>query len=136
MRAGLGAIQYFYTRDLRSYVFLKQEVNMAETRGDNYDLLGSLTRIGWHTPLRCLGPVDFDTSVGFDYGTYPEFSSLSSLDTADRRDVRLDTYVSLTYHWKPNIATRTFYRFINSDNQNDFFDRQRHIAGAEMVFSL
>ena len=136
MRGGLGAVQYLYTADLRSYVFIKQEVNGAETRGDNFDRVGYLARIGVHTPLDRAGRVDLDASVGFDRGTYPEFSSLSSLDLADRRDTRLDLYAALTYHWKPNLATRGFYRFINSDNRNDFFDRQRHIAGVEMVFSL
>jgi len=136
MRGGLGAVQYFYTADLRSYVFLKEELSLAETRGDNFNRRGSLTRVGLHTPLGFLGPVDFDASAGFDWGTYPDFSSLSSLDPADRRDMRSDVYAGLTYHLKPNLATRGFYRFINADNKNDFFDRRRHIAGVEMVFSL
>lgn len=136
VRGGLGVVQYFYTADLRSYVFLKQEVSGAETRGDNYDRKGYLARLGIHAPLDRKNRVDLDTSIGFDRGTYPEFSSLSSLDLADRRDTRLDVYGALTYHWKPDLATRGFYRFINSDNRNDFFDRQRHIAGVEMVFSL
>ena len=135
-RGGLGVVQYFYAADLRSYVFLKQEVNGAETRGDNFDRVGYLARLGAHTPLDRSSRVDMDASVGFDRGTYPEFSSLSSLDLAKRRDTRLDFYGALTYHWKPNLATRGFYRFINSDNRNDFFDRKRHIAGVEMVFSL
>ena len=135
-RGGLGGVQYLYTADLRSYLFLKEEVSFAQTRGDNFDRFGSLTRLGVHAPLDCLGPVDFDASAGFDYGAYPEFSSLSLLEPDDREDARRDFYVSLTYHWKPNLATRGFYRFINSDNKNDFFDRRRHIAGVEMVFSL
>ncbi len=136
VRGGVGVVIYFYTADLRSYVFLKQEVSGAETRGDNYDRTGYLARLGFHTPLDRKNRVDLDASVGFDRGTYPQFGSLSSLDLADRRDSRLDAYGALTYHWKPNLATRGFYRFINSDNRNDFFDRQRHIAGVEMVFSL
>ena len=135
-RGGLGAVQYFYTADLRSYVFLKQEVSLAETRGDNFDRKGYLARLGLHAPLDRKNRVDLDASIGFDRGVYPEFSSLSLLDPADRRDTRTDLYGALTYHWKPTLATRGFYRFINSDNRNDFFDRQRHIAGVEMVFSL
>ncbi|MBI3333299.1 MAG: tetratricopeptide repeat protein [Candidatus Omnitrophica bacterium] len=85
VRGGIGVIQYFYpTRDYKSYVFLKEEWNAADTRGDNFDREGSLTRIGLHAPLRCLGPVDPDLSVGFDYGVYPEFSSLSTLDQSER----------------------------------------------------
>ncbi len=136
VRGGLGVVQYFYTADLRSYVFLKQEVSAAETRGDNFDRKGYLARLGVHAPLDRKSRMDLDTSVGFDRGTYPDFSSLSTLDPADRRDTRLDAYAALTYHWKPDLATRGFYRFIASDNRNDFFDRQRHIAGVEMVFSL
>ena len=137
VRGGLGVIQYFYpTRDYKSYVFLKEELSFADTRGDNFDREGSLTRLGFHTPVRCLGPMDLDLSTGFDYGAYPEFSSLSALDRNERLDKRVDVYAGLTYHWKPNLATRGFYRFIHSDNDNGFFDRDRHIAGVEMLFSL
>jgi len=40
----------------------------------------------------------------------------------------------LTHHWKHNLATRIFYRYINSDNTNDFFARTRHLAGVEVIF--
>lgn len=137
VRGGIGVIQYFYpTRDYKSYVFLKEELSIADTRGDNFDREGSLTRIGFHAPVRRLGPVDLDLSAGFDYGAYPEFSSLSTLDQSERRDKRVDLYAGLTYHWKPNLATRGFYRLIHSDNDNGFFDRDRHIAGVEVLFSL
>ena len=136
VRGGLGVVQYFYTADLRSYVFIKQEVSGAATRGDNYDRVGYLARIGAHTPLDRANRWDADASVGFDRGSYPEFSSLSSLEPGGRLDSRLDFYGALTHHWKPNLATRAFYRFIDSDNRNDFFDRRRQIAGVEMVFSL
>lgn len=137
VRGGMGFIQYVYpTQDYKSYVFLKEELSFADTRGDNFDREGSLTRIGFHAPMNCLGPVDLDLSTGFDYGTYPEFSSLSALDRSERRDKRVDVYTGLTYHWKPSLATRGFYRLIHSDNDNGFFDRDRHIAGVEVLFSL
>ena len=136
-RGGLGVVQYFYTTgDFKSYLFAKQEVSFAETRGDNFDRIGSLSRLGLHGPLGFVKRTDYDVSTGFDYGTYPEFSSLSALDLSERRDLRLDLYGALTYHWRRDLATRGFYRFINSDNQNDFFDRDRHIAGVEVIFSL
>jgi len=136
-RGGLGVVQYFYTTaDAKSYLFTKQEISFAETRGDNFDRLGSLSRLGVHGPLGFVTRTDYDASAGFDYGTYPEFSSLSTLDLAERRDLRLDLYGALTYHFKPDLATRGFYRFINSDNKNDFFDRSRHITGVEVIFSL
>ena len=136
MRGGLGIIQSVYTADRQSYVFVKEEVSFADTRGDNYKRTGSLTRLGVHAPVRGLGPTDVDASIGFDWGVYPDFTSFSLLEPEERRDARMDTYVSLTYHWKPNVATRASYRFIQAGNQNDFFDRGRHIAGVEMVFSL
>ncbi len=136
-RGGLGVVQYFYTtEDLRSYFFVKEEISFADTQGNNFNREGSLTRLGVHGPLDCLGPVTFDASTGFDHGSYPDFSSLSALDLNERRDLRLDVYTSLTYHWKPNLATRAFYRYINSDNDNGFYERDRHIAGVEVVFSI
>lgn len=136
-RGGLGVVQYFYTAaDFRSYFFAKEEISFADTRGNNFNRGGSLTRLGVHGPLDFLGPMTFDVSTGFDYGTYPDFSSLSTLDLNERRDLRFDFYTDLTYHWKPNLATRTFYRYINSNNDNGFYDRERHIAGAEVVFSV
>ncbi len=136
-RGGVGVIQYLYpTKDYRSYLFLKEELSIADTRGKNFDREGSLTRVGLHAPLDRLGPVDLDLSAGFDYGAYPEFSSLSTLDLSGRRDSVVDVYTGLTYHWKPNLATRGFYRFIHSGNDNRFFDHDRHIVGAELLFSL
>ena len=136
-RGGLGLVQYFYTaEDLRTYFFVKEEVSFADTRGDNFNRAGSLTRLGVHGPLDFLGPVTFDASTGFDYGAYPDFSSLSTLDRNERRDLRMDVYTDLTYYWKPDLATRVFYRYINSENDNGFYDRDRHIAGVEVVFSI
>lgn len=136
-RGGLGVVQYFYTTaDFRSYLFVKEEVSFAETRGDNFDRVGSLTRLGLHGPLKLVKRTDYDLSSGFDYGTYPEFASLSTLDLSERKDLRVDAYSALTYQWRPNLATRGFYRFIHSGNDNDFFDRNRHIAGMEVIFSL
>ncbi len=136
-RGGLGIIQtFFLAKDFRTYFFVKQEVSMADTRGENFNREGSLTRLGVHAPLDFLGPIDLDVSTGFDYGTYPEFSSLSVLDLNERQDMRTDVYAALTYHWKPDFATRGFYRYINSNNDNDFFERDRHIAGVEVIFSL
>ena len=136
-RGGLGLVQYFYrAEDFRAYFFAKGELSFADTRGENFDRGGSLTRLGVHGPLDFLGPVTFDVSTGLDYGTYPDFSSLSALDLNERRDLRFDVYTDLTYRWKPDLATRVFYRYINSNNDNGFFERERHIAGMEMVFSI
>jgi len=136
-RGGLGIVQYFYTADdFRTYFFVKEEISFADTRGENFNREGSLTRLGLHGPLGFLGPTTFDVSTGFDYGTYPDFASLSTLDLNERRDLRMDVYTDLTYHWKPNLATRMFYRYINSNNDNGFYDRNRHIAGVEVVFSI
>jgi len=135
-RGGVGVTQYFYSPDLKSFFFVKPEFNFNQPRGDNFVRRGVLGRIGVHTPIKFLRNTDFDFSVGYDWGEYPEFSSFSSLDTDDRLDKRLDNYVSVTHHLKPNLAWRTFYRFIKSDNDNAFYKRYRHIAGMEVIFSL
>ena len=135
-RGGIGVTQYFYSSDFKSFFFLKPEFNFNQPEGDNFIRRGVLGRIGAHTPIKFLRDTDFDISTGYDWGEYPEFSSLSLLDSEGRIDKRLDNYVALTRHLKPDIAWRTFYRFIKSDNNNGFFKRTRHIAGMEMIFSL
>ena len=135
-RGGVGVTQYFYSSDLKSFFFIKPEFNFNQTKGDNFIRRGVLGRIGAHTPIKFLRNTDFDISVGYDWGEYPEFSSLSALDTEDRQDNRLDNYVAITHHIKPNLAWRTFYRFIKSDNNNAFYERERQIAGMEIIFSL
>lgn len=136
IRGGLGLTQYFYTAGPKKFFFLKSEINLNQTRGDNFIRRGALLRLGLHTLMAFFRKTDLDVSTGVDLGRYPEFVSLSSLDLRRRRDTRWDVYAGLTHYWKPNLATRFFYRFIKSDNRNDYFDRTRHIAGMEAVFSL
>ena len=111
-RTGIGFTQFFYTADLKRYFFVKEELNLNETRGENFDRRGVLSRIGIHTPVDFLRKMDWDVSAGFDYGDYHDFTSLSSLNLEEREDARWDTYTALTYHWHPRFATHTFYRFI------------------------
>ena len=127
---------YIYGPKFKTFFFIKQEANFNQTRGSNFIRRGALTRLGFHTPLEVFRDTDLDVSTGFDWGFYPKFSSLSSRDPIRRRDERLDIYTALTHYWRPNFATRLFYRFIKSDNRNNYFDRTRHIAGIEVVFSL
>ena len=134
-RGGLGLTQYFYTDDFRRYLFVSQEVNLQETRGANHIRRGTASRVGIHTPVPWVSKTDFDFSTGFQWGRYPKFDSVSSLDNERRRDARFDVYTAVTYHWNKNLATRALYRFINNDNRNDFFDRTRHIAGVEALFA-
>lgn len=136
VRGGLGLTQYFYTDDLKTFFFIKAEGNFNQTRGDNSVRQGALARLGFHTPLKFVKKTALDLSTGFDWGTYPEFVSASILEPEDRLDSRFDVYTGVTYQWKPNMATRISYRFINSLNDNDYFDRTRHIAGIEMIFSF
>ena len=134
-RGGLGVTQFFYTRDFRRYLFVNQEVSLHDTRGANFTRRGTTSRIGVHTTLDGVPRTDWEASAGLERGVYPRFVSLSALDTTRRRDLRYDVYTALTYHWTPHLATRLDYRFIRNDNRNDFYDRTRHIAGMEMVFS-
>ena len=136
IREGIGATQYFYTANLKSFLFVKGEVNFNQARGENFNRNGALTRVGVHTPFYFCKKTDLDVSSGFDWGTYPDFVSLSTLDTTERHDKRWDVYAGLTHHWKPRLATRVFYRFINSENDNDLYDRSRHITGVEAIFSF
>ena len=135
-RMGVGITQYFYTPSLQRYFFVKEEFNFNETRGDNFERFGILSRVGIHTPVDFFKKLDFDISGGFDYGDYPDFSSLSTLDLEERGDKRWDIYTALTYHWTPRFATRSFYRFIKADNDNNFFNRDRHMAGVNIIFSF
>jgi len=136
VREGVGITQYFYSPDFKSFFFIKGEGNFNQTRGDNFMRQGALARVGFHVPLKYFRKTVLDMSTGYDWGTYPDFISLSSLDLRDRIDNRLDAYAGVTHEWKKNVATRVFYRFINSENHNDFWDRKRHIAGMEMIFSF
>ena len=136
LRTGLGITQYFYSSSLKRFLFFKEEFNFNETRGDNFDRQGFLSRVGIHTPVDCLKKTDFDASGGFSLGSYPDFNSLSTLNLEGRRDEVWDIYAGLTYHWKPQVAIRTFYRFIKSDNENNFFERDRHFAGGEVIFGI
>ena len=138
LRTAFGVTQYFYMRDLKRFLFFKEEFNFNQTRGENLIRRGFLSRTGIHTPLDFLNlkKLDADTSAAFNFGAYSDFDSLSSLNLEERRDEVWDLYAGLTYHWRPWFATRTFYRFIKSNNNNNFFERDRHIAGAEVIFGI
>jgi len=134
-RGGLGLTQFFYTKDFRRHLFISQELNLQETRGANFTRRGAASRIGLFTTVDFLPKTEWEASTGLDWGRYPRFTSLSSLDTTRRRDARFDVYTALTHHWTKSLATRLMYQFIQNDNRNDFFDRTRHIAGLKMLIS-
>ncbi len=131
----LGLTQYLYTDDFRRYLFLTQELNVADARGGNFTRRGTSTRLGVHTPVPVVPQTDFDLSGGFVFGTYPDFSPLSSLDVTRREDTNWDLYTSLTYYWTPHIGTRAFYRYVNANNRNDIFQYDRQIGGVQVVYS-
>ena len=135
-RTGIGITQYFYSSNRKRFFFIKEEFNFNQTRGDNFDRRGVLSRVGIHTPVDFFKKMDLDISGGFNLGAYPDFSSLSALDLEQRQDKAWDIYSGLTYHLRPWCAIRTFYRFIKSVNRNNFFDRDRHMAGGEVIFSV
>ncbi len=135
-RMGFGFTQYLYSANLRRFLFIKEEFNLNETRGDNYNRRGLLSRVGVHAPVDFLKKTDLDVSGGFSLGAYPDFSSLSRLDLEQRQDENWDIYSGLTYRWRSWFAIRSFYRFIKSVNHNNFFDRDRHMAGGEIIFSV
>ena len=134
-RGGLGLTQFFYTKDFRRHLFISQEINLQETRGANFTRRGTASRIGFFTTVDCLPKTEWKISTGFGWGRYPRFTSRSSLETTRRRDARFDVYTAFTHHWTTSLASRVMYQFIQNDNRNDVFDRTRHIAGVEMLFS-
>ena len=129
----LGVTQYFYTRDLKRYVFIQGEYNRADVEGGNYEMRGSTARLGIHTPL--VWKVDLDAMAGLQYGNYPRFSSLSTLDTNSRRDLDWDFYAALTRPLTSHIGVRFFYRYIEAMNRNGFYDYHRHIGGVQVLLS-
>ena len=134
-RSGVGLTQFFYTKDFRRHLFVSQEINSRETRGANFTRRGTASRIGFFTTVDCLPKTEWEISTGFEWGRYPRFTSRSSLETTRRRDARFDVYTAFTHHWTKSLASRVMYQFIQNDNRNDVFDRTRHIAGVEMLFS-
>lgn len=129
----VGLTQYWYTKDFRRHLFVREEFNRADTRGGNFELRGNTTRVGIHTPV--MRKTELDVSGGLQFATYPRFTSLSTLDTNRRRDLEWDLYSGLTYYLTPRLGLRVFYRYINSDNRNGFFEYDRHIGGAQLIFA-
>lgn len=129
----VGFVHYWYPRNFRTYLFLQEEFNNASTRGDNFDRLGNTTRAGTHLALGERTGVD--VSGGLRFGAYPNFSSLSAGDVRRRRDFEWDLNVSLTHQLIHRTSVRGFYRYVNSVNQNNFFDYTRHVGGVEFVIS-
>lgn len=124
---------YLYSQDFERYVFAREEFNSAHTRGDNFDKVGTTTRVGAHTPL--VFKTDLDVSSGLELGFYPDFSSVSRSDLSKRRDIDWDLHTALTHHLTEHVSVRFFYRFINADNRNNFYDYDRHIGGAQVIFT-
>lgn len=131
----LGLTQYFYSADFRSYAFAGEEFNLDNTRGANFTRRGTTTRIGLHVPVPYVQKTDLDTSAGFRWGEYPRFVSLSALDPATRVDNNWDYYVAVTHRISPRFSTRVFYRYINANNRNDFYQYDRQIGGVQLLFT-
>ncbi len=128
-----GITQYWYTSDFKRYIYMREEYNRADVRGGNFELRGQTTRAGLYTPL--FWNTDLDFSAGFEFNKYPRFTSLSALDTDRRRDLNWDLYVSLTHYLTPQLGLRGFYRYINADNRNGFFEYDRHIGGVQVIYN-
>ncbi len=131
----LGVTQYFYTADFRRYFFVEEELGSDWARGGNFRRRGVASWLGFHTPVPRVEKTDLDLAGGFDYGRYPNFTSLSSLDTRRRQDMNWNFYAAVTHYWTPSLATRGFYRFVDANNRNDFYDYERHVAGVQVLFT-
>ena len=131
----IGLTQYIYTEDFRRYLSVGQEFNVAQTRGANFTLRGTTTRVGVHTPCPFVKQTDLDVSGAFRFGTYPRFTSVSASDSTRRQDTNWDLLTALTHYWTAHLATRVFYRWLNANNRNDFFQYDRHMTGVQLLFS-
>lgn len=129
----VGVTHYIYSNDFRKYIYLNQEFNSSHTEGDNFDRVGTYSRIGAHVPL--LERLDWDGSVGLRLRFYHNFHAFSTRDASRRRDVNWDIYNALTFHLTEHIGLRGFYRYISGDNQNNFFDYNRHVGGVHVIYS-
>jgi hypothetical protein len=131
----LGVTHYIYSPDFRSYVFLGQEFSDDRKRGANYDRFGFTSRVGLHVPVPLLARTDLDTSVSFRWMEYPRFESISRLDPNQRLDNTWEYYVALSHRITPRVLTRAFYRYINANNRNDFYQYDRHVGGTQLLFT-
>lgn len=129
----IGVTHYFYSSDFRQYVYLRQEFNSGHARGDNFETIGTTTRIGVHVPFS--KKLDLDSSVGLETVFYPYFSSTSVRDSSRRRDLVWDLYTAMTYYLTPQLGLRGFYRWIDGQNQNNLFEYKRHIGGAQLIYT-
>ena len=131
----VGFLQYVYSEDFLTYLYVGQELEVDQTRGANFTRRGTSSRLGAHTPVPFVKQTDFDVSGTFRFGTYPRFTSLSSLDPERREDTNWILSVSVTHYWTARLATRLFYDFITAKNRNDFFQYDRHLTGIQLLFS-
>ena len=131
MENDLGITQYWYLPDQR-YLFTTVEFNTADKQGNNFDMLGTTTRMGFHSSF--VFNFQWDASAGLETGFYPNFSSVSNLDTSRRRDLNWDIYNALSYPLTRRLTLRLFYRYISADNQNNIYNYNRQIGGAELIW--
>lgn len=129
----IGATHYWYSRDFKSYVYWREELNFAHAHGKNFDSWGMTSRLGVHHPIH--DRLELDVSTGVEMSFYPHFSSVSSRDNSRRRDRDWDIYSAVTYRLTPEIGVRFFYRFIYAYNQNNFYDYTRQIGGVHVLYS-
>lgn len=130
-----GLTQYLYSDDFSTFGYFQQEFNHGHTTGSNFDFVGTTSRVGVHVPI-VKKKLDLDTSSGLTFKHYHNFESLSSRDTSKRRDVNWDIYTAVTYSFTPEIQLRGFYRYVNAQNRNDFYDYRRHVGGTQLTYRL
>ncbi len=129
----VGLTQYWYLNNPKNYIFLRGELNGASTTGSNFDSLGTTARLGYHAGI--FKNTDLDLMTGYEFNNYLHFDSLSSLDRGERQDSIWDIYGALTHYFTPEIGLRVFYRHVNADNDNGFFEYTRNIGGAQLLYS-
>jgi len=132
-----GVTHYFYSEDFRSFFFVGQQFGLDAARGDNFDMREETTRIGWRWPVPddWMLRTDLDASVSLRFRHYPDFISDSSLDTTRRRNHDWIYYVALTHRFRPRLRGRLFYRHTDANSRNDIYQYDRHVGGAQLLFT-
>ena len=147
----VGAIGFFYSYRITPEYSAKIQILLKSN--DVYDYQSSIQKsVGYaqsYTDIRTqqrilssydliertLSKLDLDVSTGLQLRFFPDYSSPSTRDGSKRRDINWDIYASMTYHLTPRLGLRGFYRYIQGNNRNNFYDYDRQKGGMQLMYS-
>ncbi|GEM_PF-3142583 len=124
----------WFTKDGAFFVALGYAWNGAQTRGKDFVLSAHSVQFRLHTPVIEKFYADF--SAAYLRGDYPDFDGKIFVDVKGRRDDAWTMAVFLSRPLTKNITWRAFYRWFDTQNNNDIFAFRRDIAGCEINFQI